>query len=847
MPELSSKTELPAGLSSADIPRLREEFGANVIPSGNEGRFFSLVKNIFREPMVLLLTGACVIYFSLSYTEEGIMMVITMIIVAGISVYQEGKSQNALSALQQLAVPRVKVIRDGNEAVIDSEELVPGDIIRLEEGMRVPADAKILEANDLLVNESAVTGESLPVTKQMAASLFLGSTLEAGRCIAEVTETGSSTVVGKIGKSISRYTPPETMLEKQIRRFVKFMAIFGLIGFAVIFAVNYFHSKEFTSSLLFALTLAMSAVPEEIPVAFSSFMAIGAFRLSKYGIVSRQPQIIENLGSVSVICLDKTGTLTENKMKVHYIYDFSSDALINADNEKSAGSSQVAVIAALASEKDPFDSLEKAILDLHPLNTAAAESVALKISYEYPLEGIPPMMTHVYRKPDGTFLATAKGAPERVLSNCKIGSENISKITGILDNFGKSGYRVLAVASADHTGAVYPKNQDDFHWKFTGLLALYDPPKANAKKVITEIKDAGIDVKLITGDYPWTAMNIASQVGINVDDGYLEGAALASMSDDELKDAVSRKHVFARMFPDAKWRVINAIRSQQNIVAMTGDGINDAAALKAADIGIAMGNRGTETARRAADLILTDDNLDKIVIGIREGRRIFSNFYKGIRYIIAIHIPIILTASLPVLLGWKYPNIFSPVHVIFLELLMGPTCSIFFENEPVEANLMSAMNNTHRRNLFSRKDLLISLTQGLMITAGVLFLYLQSLPYEDILLTRSLVFNTLVLSNLFLTFTARSFTETLVKTITYKNKRILIPLIPSLLILVAIQGSVMARELFQVSALTYAQWISCMTVALVSVGWFEVYKLVVSQSLHTGKHRDIFVAGAPKK
>ncbi|MBL7738663.1 MAG: cation-translocating P-type ATPase [Chitinophagaceae bacterium] len=814
------------GLSTQQVILLQKQYGKNIFRSAKQNRFLLIVWDIFREPMFILLMIACSLYFILGSISEGIMMAVAMAIVTAISFYQEVKSSRALEALQQFTEPRVKVIRDGKEQVISNEELVPGDIMLLEEGMKIPADAMILQSNDLSVNEAIITGESLPADKSDRAeqnSLYQGTTINSGKCAARVTATGNNTALGKIGKAVGGYNPPKTLLQLHINRFVRRLALFGLLAFFIIFLVNYFHYRELVTSLLFALTLAMSAVPEEIPVAFSSFMALGAYKMSKLGIISRQPQIIENLGAVTVLCLDKTGTITENRMEVKTIYSFREDAIINIDGHPGAGAKKVLLYGVLASESDPFDPMEKAIHEAY-VNAGGNDHAAMTMIYEYPLEGRPPMMTHVYRSGDAVTVA-AKGGAERIISVCLFDEQAVKRVIQYVRHLSSKGYRVLGVASAVHNGKNFPASQNDFDWQFEGLLALYDPPKKNITEVLSKIYHAKVDVKLITGDHPETAMNIAQQVGITDPMRCRTGDEVMNMEAGELRTTVKATHVFARMFPDAKVKVIKALQANGEIVAMTGDGVNDGPALKIADIGIAMGKKGTETAQQASDLVITDDNLEKIVTAVGEGRKIFGNLVKAVRYIISIHIPIILTASLPVILNWTYPNIFTPIHVIFLELIMGPTCSIFYEREPVEETIMLATPRSRRAGLFTKEELLISIVQGLMITAGVLALYYIFMTNgHSIEQTRTVVFNTLILCNVFLTFAGRSFTRTIYYTSRYKNNLAPVVLVASAIFLLLLHFLPAARELFQLVPITAVDFWVSFGVAFASVMWFEVYK-----------------------
>lgn len=753
------------------------------------------------------------------------MMSVAICLVAAISLYQNIRSTRALQALKQFTEPEVAVIRSGIVRNIRTEELVPGDVIILEEGKKVPADATIIQQNDCSVNESIVTGESMPVYKDESAGnnlIYQGTTINSGKCHAVVTATGNKTVLGQLGKTVDTIAILKTPLQDQINRFVRQLAFWGISAFLVIWLINYLKSGTPVQSLLFALTLAMAAIPEEIPVAFSSFMALGAWQMSKLGIITRQPQIIEQLGAVSVICLDKTGTITENKMSVKNIYDFKKDQLIDAA-EKSDGPN-VLKFAVMASETSPFDAMEIAIKEAYAKYDLTPGSEQPEQVYEYPLQGIHPMMTHIYSG-NGSYIVAAKGAPERILRVCKMKEQDLLKIMAIAQGQAQKGYRVIGVASAIHAGPGFPRTQDEFDWKFEGLLCLYDPPRENIGRVIKQFYSAHIDIKLLTGDFAETAVTICKQVGITGYLKYVTGEQVLQMKEDELKKTVEEISLFVRMFPEAKHVVVNALKANGHTVAMTGDGVNDAPALKAADIGIALGKKGAEIARQAADLIITDDDLEKVMQAIKQGRKIFSNLKKAVRYIISIHIPIILTASVPVILGWKYPNIFTPVHVIFLELIMGPTCSIFFEREPEEEQVLAQPPRKRDTNFFQQDELLISIVQGSMITIGVLWFYYFSMYLGDTINeTRTIVFTTLIASNIFLTFTNRSFTENIFRTIHYKNNLALWILLISLAFLSAIHLVHPVRDIFGLAPIPATTFLLSINIALISVGWFEVYK-----------------------
>ncbi len=813
------------GLSESDIPELRRQYGKNSFQLEKQRRLWHVLGAIIREPMFILLITACSVYFFIGQPTEGIMMLVAICFVTAISLYQDVRSSKALQALKKYTEPQVTVIRNSITKNIYSEDLVPGDVMLLEEGNNVPADATILQGNDLSVNESVITGESMPVEKHESTGnnfIYQGTTINTGKCYAIVTATGNNTILGKLGKTIDTISVSKTLLQNQVNRFVRHLAVFGIVAFLLIWLINYLKSGMPVQSLLFALTLAMAAIPEEIPVAFSSFMALGAWQLSKLGIITRQPQTIENLGAVNVICLDKTGTITENKMSVKTIYDYEKDTLTAAD-EVTEGSN-VLKFASLASEKDPFDPMEKAIKEACQLYTHDRHYQQPDQVYEYPLQGTPPMMTHIYEG-NGFHIAAAKGALERILKVCKINEQNTNRVNAIATTQAQMGYRIIGVASAVHNEKEFPATQDEFTWKFEGLLCLYDPPKQHMPEVLKHFTDAHIDIKLLTGDFAETAVTICRQVGITGYLKYVTGEQVMQMPEAELKKTVEERSLFVRMFPEAKRVVVNALKANGHIVAMTGDGVNDAPALKTSDIGIALGKKGAEIARQAADLIITDDDLFKVVEAIKHGRKTFSNLKKAVRYIISIHIPIILTASLPLLLGWKYPNIFTPVHVIFLELIMGPTCSVFFEREPAEEQVMTLPPGKRSTSLFTQGELLISIVQGLLITVGVLWLYYFSMYLGDsINETRTLVFTTLIISNIFLTFTNRSFTENIFKTVHYRNNLTPWILLISLSFLAVLHLVPPVRAIFGLVPVHTAKLFLCVNIALLTVGWFEVYK-----------------------
>ena len=813
------------GLTTAQAEAQRRVFGKNELEATRRRPVLDSLRNIATEPMFLLLAVASALYFFLGDLTEALMMVLSIVFVAGIEVYQGAKSERALEALRLYTRAQVRALRDGKWVEMPSEELVPDDVVGVEEGERIPADGVLLEQHDLSVDESVLTGESLTVTKSTNADenlLFQGTSAATGKGIFKVIATGARTEFGKLGKSIESIDPEPTPLQVQIKRFVRQMGIVGAVAFVVVFGLNFWIENDFWKALLFSLTLAMAILPEEIPVAFSAFMGLGAYRMIQSGILAKQPKTVESLGSATVICLDKTGTITENRMSVAEVADFS-------------GQNRTLEYALWASEPEPFDAMEKALLvGQLPTNAQPPESASpadprtgFQLIKEYPLSGRPPMMTHVWEKAGGTRIIAGKGAVERVLDVSGVEGDLRQRVLTKTEEMAGQGYRVLGVASAVWENQDFPADQGEFPWKLEGLVAFYDPPKENVAQVFQKFYRAGLRVLMITGDHAATARNIAQRTGLQGWETELTGDEVMKFTEADLRQAVKETNVFARMFPEAKLRVVNALKANGEVVAMSGDGVNDGPALKAAHIGVAMGRKGTEIAKSAASLVLLKDDLNAMVTAIRMGRRIYDNLRKAIRYIISIHLPIVLVVLVPLLFGWPYAHILLPLHVIFLELVMDPIAAIAFENEPTEPNLMRKPPRPGHASLFSGGELAFSLLQGAVITAGVLFMYhiglWQGKNEEGV---RSMVFATLVAANLFLTLANRSFDYALHRTLFYKNRMLPIILGISAVLLLAILYVPFLGNLFRMTALSASDLGWCVLAGFVSVGWFEGWKAV---------------------
>ncbi len=816
------------GLSQEQVTASRKKNGSNKLNYQKENTFLQAFKRIVKDPMILLLLLASMIYFVSGKIGDGIFLSVAILFQTSISFFQYSRSKNALEKLKDLSQPNCKVIRNSKITTIKSEEIVVGDYLLVEEGAAISADGKIIHSNDFSVNESILTGESFAVFKDETKEdkfIYNGTTVASGLAVTIVTSIGNKSKLGNIGSSLAAIKEEKTPLEIQIANFVKKMAIAGFIVFIIVWILNFIHTKEVLTSLLQSLTLAMSILPEEIPVAFTTFMALGAYRLMKKGIVVKQMKTVETLGSATVICVDKTGTITTNKMSVAKLFVLESNEIISTDKKFNSSEEKVLSLAMWASEIVPFDAMELAIHQCYKETQPIDERPNFSMKHEYALSGQPPMMTHVLEDKTGKRIIAAKGAPEAFLEISKLSKIEKEQINEAIQLLAQDGYRLLGIAEAKFEGDNFSENQQDLNFEFKGIVAFYDPPKENIKVVIKEFYKAGIKVKIITGDSAETTIAIAKQIGFKDYERQISGDELMKLNDTDLRKCVASTHLFTRMFPEAKLRIINALKANNEIVAMTGDGVNDGPALKAAHIGIAMGKKGSEIAKQAASLIILNDDLSKMVIAIAMGRKIYANLKKAIQYIISIHIPILLIVFIPLALGWIYPTIFSPIHIIFLEIIMGPTCSIIFENEPMEKDTMHQAPKALSTTFFNWKELSISILQGLIITIGILFIY-QFAVYNGFTeaTTRTMVFTTLIASNIFLTVINRSFYDSFFKTIRYKNNLVLY-IITLTIFCVSLLLFVKPISLFfEFEFLNIAQLLISIGIGFVSVAWFELVK-----------------------
>jgi P-type Ca2+ transporter type 2C len=815
------------GLTAEQVIVSRRLHGNNGLDMGKEPIFFELIKDIVLEPMFILLLMACVIYFIVGQQREGFIMLVSIFIVAGISIFQEYRSKQAVSALKKISAAKASVLRDGIVIQIPVADIVQDDLLLLEEGEIIAADGLTMQANDFSVNESILTGEAFAIHKNavLRDPVYKGTLVTSGSASILVSAVGANTEFGKIGLSLTKIKAIKTPLQVQIRSFVLYMMWIGLAAFLLVIGFNYYHTGNLIQSFLQGLTLAMSILPEEIPVAFSTFQALGALRLLRNNIIVKHPQYVETLGSATVICVDKTGTLTQNRMTIECFYDAITGATISMNDNQPAPAGLLEY-AMWSSESNPFDPMEKAIHELYGLQSKIDKRPLYTQVHEYPISGKPPMMTHIFKNDKGEVIIAAKGGTEGILRQSNLQADEIKKVEATALKFAQMGFRVLGVGSGIWSGTEWPASQETFKFNFLGLIAFLDPPKGNIVETIRAFGKAGITVKMITGDYAETAVAIAGQVGLVNKGRVITGQEVMACNDDELAPLIQEVNIFARMFPEAKLRVIEQLKQQGAIVAMTGDGVNDAPALKAAHISIAMGHRGSEVAKSTSSLIITDDDLSHMVEAVALGRKIYDNLKKAIQYIVSIHIPIILIVTLPLLLGWKLTGLFSPVHVIFLELIMGPTCSIIYENEPIEPGTMLRPPRKMGSTFLSISQLGISLLQGLFITAGCLGIGYYSI-YNNMpeTYTRTLVFITLLICNILLTLLNRSFKHSIIQTIRYKNNSVLLMIGITILFIAGLLYVPGIRALFGLEFLPAKSVLVCLIIGIVSTGWIELYKI----------------------
>jgi Ca2+-transporting ATPase len=820
------------GLTSQQATEQLKQFGFNELQTERPKNILRIALEVMKEPMFSLMIGCSVLYILLGDVREGIIMLCTVNVIITITFYQSRRTEKALAALKNLSAPRALVIRDGIERRIAGREVVPGDLVILNEGDRIPADGEIQGYSTLVVDESLLTGESVPVNKNASSSIenkvFSGTLVVRGKGTFEVKSTGTQTEFGKVGKSLQSITKDQTRLQKEMKILIRNFFIIGIgLSIAVIVA-SYLVRGNFLNSLLQGVAASMAMLPEEFPVVMTIFLAMGAWRLSKNNVLTRNPSAIETLGSASVLCSDKTGTITMNKMIVAAVADIET-IITKAEFQTHADFvSRVAEPSLIASHQGSIDPMEKAIAGI--FTDLKREVLSFDLLKEYPLTPELTAMTHVV-KVDGEQRIACKGAPETVFRLCKMPQEQLDRWMQQLHKLASEGYRLLAVAETKSASATLPESQSGFDFEIRGLLAFEDPVREEVPAAIQECHDAGIRVTMITGDYAETARAIANKAGLRAESGVVTGEQLDAMQDEELQKQIQNIVVFARVNPQHKLRIVRALQANNDVVAMTGDGVNDAPALKAADIGIAMGNKGTDVAREASSLVLLDDNFASIVHAIRSGRRIYDNLQKAMSYILAIHIPIIGLTLLPAF-NATLPLLLMPLHIILMELIIDPICSIAFESEREEKNIMKRPPADRNARFFGVKKILGSLLQGALLLAMTLIVYFLSIDegHTDPEV-RTIAFSALIIGNVFLILTNLSATRSIFGIFTDRNPALWIILLVDAGLILLLTNVPALQKLFSFGSPGYSHYVPALIGAAALLAVLELRKYILNREL----------------
>ncbi|MFO7651146.1 MAG: cation-translocating P-type ATPase [bacterium] len=831
------------GLTAAEATRLLREHGPNELPSAGARGLLRTVFEVLREPMFLLLIAAGVVYLVLGEVQDALMLLGFVGVVIGITLYQERKTERALAALRDLSSPRALVIRDGVQVRIAGGEVVPGDLLVLAEGDRVPADAVLVDSSHLEVDESLLTGESAAVRKipgpvdcplappggDDTSAVFSGTLVIQGQGLAVVRSTGAGTQLGRIGRALATLETEDSPLQKETRRMVRNLALAGL-GLCILVVVSYVFTRgSLLGGLLAGLTLAMAILPEEIPVVLTVFLALGAWRMSRRHALTRRVNAIQALGSTTALCVDKTGTLTMNRMSVARLWGGESfcevdPATVTALPESCHLAMEYAI---LAGSSVPTDPMERALRELGEQTLGSTEHLHADWSLvrEYPLSRELLAMSRVWRSPDGQdYVIAAKGAPEAIGDLCHLDTAAQARLAELVKPMAEDALRVLGVARARFRKSELPPGQHEFSFELVGLVGFSDPIRPDVPAAIEACRAAGIRVVMITGDYPLTALNIARRIGLD-GAGLLTGPELESLDDAALEERVRTVSVCARVVPEQKLRLVEALKRTGEVVVMTGDGVNDAPALKSAQVGIAMGGRGTDVAREAAAMVLLDDDFSTIVAAIGQGRRILDNLKKAIAYIFSVHVPIAGMSLLPVLFGW--PLVLLPVHVVFLELIIDPACSVVFESEPAEPDLMRRRPRRPDEPLFDRRTVTWSILQGMVVLVVVLAVY--CITYwrgRGELEARALTFTTLIVANLGLILSNRSWSGPLLLSLWRPNRALWWVCGGATVFLGLVLYVPFLRDLFKFGVLHADDLLLCLGAGIAGIVPFELYKLV---------------------
>ncbi len=839
------------GLSAEEATRRLTEDGPNELPSAKPRNLWQQTIDVMREPMLMLLVGAAVINFILSEKLDGLILGTFVLVVVAISIYQEHKTESALIALRDLSAPRALVLRDGQRIRVPGTEVVRGDHVLLVEGDRVPADGVLITSASFSVDESTLTGEAVPVRKRAAGAgaaragmgrpggddtpwVFSGTLVVRGHGLAVIEQTGASTELGRIGKALGSIEVQRTPLQREVDRLVRVVALAGAVAATAVVVVYGLTRGHWLAGLLAGIAAAMAMLPEEFPVVLTVFLAMGAWRMSQKHVLTRRSPVMETLGSATVICVDKTGTLTMNRMTVQ---DLVCGGVQHVLDERPLPEAfhAIAEYAVLASPINPFDPMDRAF---HALGGEyLVETGRLhpdwQLVREYPLSEGLMALAHAWRTPvHPHYVIAAKGAPEAIATLCRFDDARRARLIAEVEAATENGQRVLAVARATYDGASdLPEEQRAFAFDYLGLAGLHDPVRPGVATAVRDCERAGVRTVMITGDYPGTAMAIAREIGLHHEAGFITGPELDAMSEGELAARVRTVSVFARMVPEQKLQLVRALKANGEVVGMTGDGVNDAPALRAADIGIAMGARGTDVARESAALVITDDDFSSIASGVRQGRGIFDNLRKAMTYVIAVHVPIFGMALVPVFVA-DWPLVLLPLQIALLELIIDPACSVVFEAEQIDPHIMDRPPRGVGAPMFDRRTLLLAVAQGASMLAAILAVYLWAVfgGCEESVV-RSCAFVTLVVGNVLLILVNRSHRLSAVATLRKRaNPTVKWIVTGAAFMLIGMLGTPALRASFHLGALTPGEALVSVLAGIVGVSWFEVHKALAPGS-----------------
>ncbi len=834
------------GLNGGDVIERLQQEGPNELPAQKKRSLLTIVFEVVREPMFLMLVAAGSLYLLMGEPADALMLLGFVVVVMAITIIQERRTERSLEALRDLSSPRALVIRDGVHRRIAGRDVVRGDLVVLSEGDRVPADGLLRRGINLSTDESLLTGESVPVRKMPSVdarkldtpggddlpSVFSGTLVTAGQGIAEIVATGLRSELGKIGKALEQVEPEPTLLQKETGRLVRTFAIVGLMACALVVLAFAFtrggSADAWKHGLLAGIAMAMATIPEEFPVVLTVFLALGAWRISRNNVLTRRMPAVETLGAATVLCVDKTGTLTQNQMTLRKLA--GPGRTLDLATLRGALPEELHNVlenAILASKRDPFDPMERA---LHVAGDGLIKGTehlhpGWSLAREYPLTPGLLAVSHAWSTGNGDdVVVAAKGAPEAIADLCHMTPAQIESLSRDVATLASQGLRVLGVARGVTRQGSLPDEHHDLSLELVGLVGFEDPLRPTVPAAVAECQAAGVRVVMITGDYPATAQSIARQAGLASWETVISGSELDRMSDEDLTRRIRDVQVFARVVPEQKLRIVNALKANREVVAMTGDGVNDAPALKAAHIGIAMGGRGTDVARESASLVLLDDDFSSIVAAVRLGRRIFDNIKKAIAFILAVHVPIAGLSMLPVFFA-DWPLLLLPVHIVFLELIIDPACSLIFEAEDAESNVMQRPSRNPDERLFSMRTIGVAVMQGLSVLAVCLGVFLLARADHSADAARALTFATLVVAFVVIILVNRSWTRSAFAMLRVPNAALQWVVLGTCTFLTVVLVVPFAQRLFYFAPLHPTDLVLSLGAGLVCVLWFELVKL----------------------